>query len=604
MSTSEIQWKWWDRLGLLARASGVVLLTGYTDDLVIDEGRESSVPEKLISQLQSSGVAEIMEFHSSLGAITLPLRQHRVSGGPEPGGSEQSREDKEFFKQILGCSTKPPLTFKQSGRVFYDLSSTGMGSGPTVSIREFFKTPFCGRKRAVIIHDADLWFQVQQRDSRFANHGLEFRRIVREVARPNENGTNLLVLVGVKSPMGIEEIVPPSIPCQEVRVEVPSASERLIALDKFVSAQGSSLTNVLRDRVISESEGMSILELKSHLALVSGDADGSLKSQSTHRSYWSHLDGHRLEAMRPAFQGRVKGQGEAITTVLRGLKLASSSIDVRNREGKGGRPRAFYLFQGPTGVGKTELARTLAEELFGSARAFKRFDMSEFSQAHADQRLVGAPPGYVGHEAGGELTEALRKQPFMVLLFDEIEKAAPRVLDLFLQILDDGRLTDGMGRTVAFGEAVIIFTTNVGASSVDPKMSRKEVAECLSTKIRQTFVSDMQRPELYNRVNTRIVPFGFLDEDAQREIVGLAVDNLTHQVRAHFRIDLELQAGVRSQLDQLAVDGRSLGGRAAMNIVEKHLAEPVVECCSEKGGVPGTLCVDSLDSSETWLWQP
>jgi ATP-dependent Clp protease ATP-binding subunit ClpA len=132
------------------------------------------------------------------------------------------------------------------------------------------------------------------------------------------------------------------------------------------------------------------------------------------------------------------------------------------------RPKGVLFFAGPTGVGKTELAKTITEFIFGSEHNYIRFDMSEFSQEHADQRLVGAPPGYVGYEVGGELTNAIRQRPFSVVLFDEIEKAHPKILDIFLQILDDGRLTSGRGETAYFSESLIIFTSNLGIYEITP----------------------------------------------------------------------------------------------------------------------------------------
>ena len=139
-------------------------------------------------------------------------------------------------------------------------------------------------------------------------------------------------------------------------------------------------------------------------------------------------------------------------------------------------PKGTLFFVGPTGVGKTELAKSLAQFLFGDEDACIRFDMSEFNHEHADQRLVGAPPGYVGFEEGGQLTNAIKARPFSLLLFDEIEKAHPRILDKFLQILEDGRLTDGKGETVSFADTFIVFTSNIGASEIQPSDDTEEIA--------------------------------------------------------------------------------------------------------------------------------
>ncbi len=157
------------------------------------------------------------------------------------------------------------------------------------------------------------------------------------------------------------------------------------------------------------------------------------------------------------FKERVIGQDEAIEEVLRALKKARAGV-VGLASGQSSKPKAVFFFAGPTGVGKTFLAKKLAEYLFDTEEAFIRFDMSEFKEEHTISKLIGSPPGYVGYEEGGKLTNAVKERPFSVILFDEIEKAHPRIMDIFLQILDDGRLTDSRGQTVFFMESVIIFT--------------------------------------------------------------------------------------------------------------------------------------------------
>ena len=176
------------------------------------------------------------------------------------------------------------------------------------------------------------------------------------------------------------------------------------------------------------------------------------------------INGKKVRAIAKVLGQEVLGQDRAVasvvdiilraTTGLSGIQHSSRTI-----------PRGVMLFAGPTGVGKTELAKTMAREIFGSEEAMIRFDMSEYSQSHSDQRLLGAPPGYVGYDAGGELTNAIKSKPFSILLFDEIEKANPNILDKFLQILDDGRMTDSRGETVYFTECLIVFTSNIGMNT-------------------------------------------------------------------------------------------------------------------------------------------
>jgi ATP-dependent Clp protease ATP-binding subunit ClpB len=177
------------------------------------------------------------------------------------------------------------------------------------------------------------------------------------------------------------------------------------------------------------------------------------------------------------------------------------------------RPIGTFLFLGPTGVGKTELAKSLAAFLFGSDNALLRIDMSEYMERHATARLIGSPPGYVGYEEGGQLTEAVRRRPYQVVLFDEVEKAHPQVMNLLLQLLDEGRLTDGHGRTVDFRHTIIIMTSNVGSEYFTEELSEVEVREKIEEELRRTF-----RPEFLNRTDETII-FHLLSEETIAEIV-------------------------------------------------------------------------------------
>jgi ATP-dependent Clp protease ATP-binding subunit ClpA len=176
----------------------------------------------------------------------------------------------------------------------------------------------------------------------------------------------------------------------------------------------------------------------------------------------------KLLHMEEALHERVVGQDEAVDAVANAIRRSRAGLSDPNR------PIGSFIFLGPTGVGKTELAKTLAEVLFGDDDLMIRFDMSEFQERHTVSRLVGAPPGYVGYEEGGQLTEAVRRKPYSVVLLDEIEKAHPDVFNLLLQILDDGRLTDAQGRTVDFKNAVVIMTSNLGAERIQAHARRKE----------------------------------------------------------------------------------------------------------------------------------
>ena len=238
----------------------------------------------------------------------------------------------------------------------------------------------------------------------------------------------------------------------------------------------------------------------------------------------------RLMRLEEQLHERVVGQEEAVTAVAEAIRRARAGLSDPNR------PIGSFLFLGPTGVGKTELARTLAEALFGDEAAMVRIDMSEFQERHTVSRLVGAPPGYVGYEEAGQLTESVRRRPYSVLLLDEIEKAHPDVFNILLQLLDDGRLTDSQGRTVDFKNAVVIMTSNMGAERIQAHARRDESFDELKEDM-MSIVRNNLRPEFVNRIDETIV-FSALDREQIADIARLLLDRTRRRLRAQ---DIEVE---------------------------------------------------------------
>ncbi|MGX1122814.1 ATP-dependent Clp protease ATP-binding subunit ClpA [Streptomyces ambofaciens] len=295
--------------------------------------------------------------------------------------------------------------------------------------------------------------------------------------------------------------------------EVVSREDRIAKLrreqEQAVAAEDYARAGELK-REIAEAEGelAGIEERREGVVSVTADDIADVISRRTGIPVAQLTAGEkeRLLRLEEEMHARIVGQDEAVTAVSRAVR--------RNRAGMGDpdRPVGSFLFLGPTGVGKTELAKTLAELLFGEENRMIRFDMSEFQEKHTVARLVGAPPGYVGYEEAGQLTEKVRRQPYSVVLFDEVEKAHPDVFNTLLQILDDGRLTDGQGRTVDFRHCVVIMTSNIGAHRIlDHQGDVSGLKDELMEELRTRFL-----PEFLNRIDDIIVFHGLTQDDLSR----------------------------------------------------------------------------------------
>jgi ATP-dependent Clp protease ATP-binding subunit ClpB len=264
---------------------------------------------------------------------------------------------------------------------------------------------------------------------------------------------------------------------------------------------------------------------------------------------------------------RVVGQDHAVEAVANAVRRSRAGLSDPNR------PVGSFLFLGPTGVGKTELARALAAFLFDDDRSMVRIDMSEYMEKHSVSRLIGAPPGYVGYDEGGQLTEAVRRRPYSVILLDEVEKAHPEVFNVLLQLLDDGRLTDGQGRTVDFSNAVVIMTSNLGSTHIDPDLPREVVNERVMDAVRQAF-----RPEFLNRIDDVIV-FDKLTIDDLRQIVEIQLETLRDRLQSR-RIDLQTTSEVLDVLAQRGFDP-VYGARPLKRVIQKDLADPIATAVLE-----------------------
>jgi ATP-dependent Clp protease ATP-binding subunit ClpB len=277
------------------------------------------------------------------------------------------------------------------------------------------------------------------------------------------------------------------------------------------------------------------------------------------------LEGERekLVHMEDRLKKRLIGQDEAVTAVSNAVRRARSGLQDPNR------PIGSFIFMGPTGVGKTELAKSLAEFLYDSEQAIIRVDMSEFMEKHSVARLIGAPPGYVGYEEGGYLTEAVRRKPYSVILFDEIEKAHPDVFNVLLQILDDGRLTDGQGKTVDFKNTLIIMTSNVGSHLIQDitDTNREMIEEKVFQALRASF-----KPEFLNRLDETII-FQNLTHGQLRQIVDIQLTRLEKRL-ADRNIEIQLTDGAKDFLAEKGFDP-VYGARPLKRTIQQFIENPL-----------------------------
>ena len=315
-------------------------------------------------------------------------------------------------------------------------------------------------------------------------------------------------------------------------------------------------------------------------------------------------ENEKLKNLETILHQRVVGQNEAIEAIAKAIRRGRVGLKDPNR------PIGSFLFLGPTGVGKTELSKALAEALFGNENAMIRVDMSEYMEPHSISKLIGSPPGYVGFDEGGQLTEKIRRKPYSVILFDEVEKAHPDVMNMLLQILDDGRLTDAQGRTVDFKNTVIIMTSNIGARMITDKnalgfsasTNQKEEAQKEYENIKKDVMGELKkqfRPEFINRIDEIIVFHKLTDEDV-KQIIDIMLNQLQKRMKEQ-NIELEIDDSVKELIAKKGVDtnyGARPLKRAIQSVLEDKIAEEILD-----GKIKPNKEARALAENETLLIQ-
>lgn len=381
----------------------------------------------------------------------------------------------------------------------------------------------------------------------------------------------------VKEPGNFESFFDPEIYKNEIGYfnENPKELEKI--QDKFIGlTEGFSFREINDLRKLCKNEKSSIAKMTDII---------DLYRYGIKENPWTRPElKETLKGGEERIRNRVKGQGPVVEKALNVVKRAAAGMSGLQHSSHT-KPKGILFFAGPTGTGKTELTKTLAELLFGEESRCVRFDMSEYSQPQSDQKLLGAPPGYVGYEAGGQLTNAVRENPFSILLFDEIEKAHGSIFDKFLQILEDGRMTDGQGKTVYFSETIIVFTSNLGIYTTDEygqkhqNVSSGEPYEVIEKKVRSAiedyFKLTLGRPEILNRIGENILVFDFIRPEVAESILRSQVDKICGNLKTEKNITLNIEDTAFNTLKERAFTNLDNGGRGIGNVVEEVLINPL-----------------------------
>lgn len=580
---------WLERFSRDIGYKSSVIVFGNTTDIMLNpknSGRYDSVINTIISYIREKGYKQVIKWDRVDGidyGVSDDVRGISAQEKQQRNSSDYSLDD--FSDNV----TQGRNSYKAPDEFFpYMLNIMKNSSNKTAFILDYSDYIFGNANSlsekerdylAILAKTLETGQSYNMLDSSFTDIG------------------NIVVIVAHNNAM-----IPPAFylnnsMVSSVSVPLPGRNER----EDFVNRNEACLNitqdirsdKTAKDDLIDALDGFSLKDIAQMMKLsrqmserISFEKLINLFKYGEKVSPWEELSKDKLKRIEEELGKRVKGQADAISKVKDVIIRAYTGFSGLQHSSKQKKPKGTLFFVGPTGVGKTELAKSLASFVFGDENACIRFDMSEYNHEHSDQRLVGAPPGYVGYEAGGQLTNAVKEKPFCVLLFDEIEKAHGRILDKFLQVLEDGRLTDGKGETVYFSETIIIFTSNIGAAEVSSEMDSREVRKQFVEKVQKHFIEKLGRPELLNRIGDNIVAFNFIEDQAVfTDIAKLKFKTIEDFVEERYgaKIVFENEDDIFKSIGKKA--GKQNGGRGLLNVMEEVIINPLSEFIFDRSDI-------------------
>lgn len=594
---------WLRELDIALPANPQVLVTGSLRDIVLlprgaAAPRQSSVVDAILAELTAAGHRNVIVYDPVDGASAV-RDEGAVASGLITGASDVSSDRASALDVLTGLmravvnSPSPcVLVLDNASRLapagnFSDAALHRLLATAEKLMLTARPNRVEGRHRAPL-YNTVIWLLDRESDLPYWLASSELARVI-SVPQPTMEHRGALAGTLVRSL--------PEVPDAETREFAEIVNRFAAQTDGLTLRSLAEISRLAQDRQIPATDIGDAIRMFRHGIPDNPWQSGDLRD--------------RIRSAPNTLGEKVLGQPAAIRKAVDILIRSCMGLTGAESRGSNTRPQGVLFFAGPTGVGKTELAKSIAELVFGQKDSFLRFDMSEFRADHTEARLIGAPPGYEGFSGGGELTNAIRQQPFRLILFDEIEKAHPRILDKFLQILDDGRLTDGTGATVFFNEALIVFTSNLGVYEFDDAGSRipvvrpgaayDEVERKIRTAVEQHFKEELGRPEILNRIGDNIVVFDFISAEVAAQMVPKFTDNVCGRVSDDLGIAVTVADDVTRTLVTEALNHLEFGGRGVRNAVEAVFTNPLARALFVCPGETDTATVvDLVRSADGW----